>query len=64
VNVTIWYKEKNAQSYRQLYNIEKIDYCRMIKAAYAIPWFSDLVDWVKTFLPGLVKDCPITGVSN
>jgi hypothetical protein len=64
VNVTVWHKEKIARNYRQLYNIENIDYCNMIKSANSVPWFKYFVDWAKTFLPGFVKDCPYKGVSN
>jgi hypothetical protein len=64
VNVTCWYKEKIERNFRQLYNIENIDYCKMIKTADSLPWFSYFVDWAKAFLPGMIKDCPIRGVSN
>jgi hypothetical protein len=60
--LTGWHKEKIAQNYRQIFNVEKIDYCSMIKTANLLPWFNDLIDWAKSFLPGLVKDCPITEV--
>jgi hypothetical protein len=62
VNITGWFKEKTAQNFRQLYNIENIDYCGSLKTINLMPWFSYFIDWAKTFLPGLIKDCPITGV--
>jgi hypothetical protein len=64
VNVTGWYKEKIAQNYRQIFNVDKIDYCSMIKTADSLPWFSYFIDWAKAFLPGLVRVCPVTGVSS
>jgi hypothetical protein len=64
LNITGWYKEKIAQNYRQIFNVERIDYCSMIKTADSLPWFKYFIDWAKAFLPGLVKDCPYSGVSN
>jgi hypothetical protein len=64
VNITGWHKEKIEQNYRQLFNIENIDYCATMKTVDLMPWFKYFVEFAKEFLPGLVKDCPITGVSN
>jgi hypothetical protein len=64
LNITLWHKEKIARNYRQLFNIENIDYCGTMKTVDALPWFKFFVEWAKDFLPGLVKDCPVTGVGN
>jgi hypothetical protein len=64
VNITCWYKERTDRNYRQLFNIENIDYCSTIKTIDSLPWFKYFIEFAKLYLPGLVKDCPITGVRD
>jgi hypothetical protein len=64
INVTIWHKEKTARNYRQIFNVEKIDYCSTIKNVNKIPWLKYFVFFAKETLPGLVQDCPVRGVNS
>jgi hypothetical protein len=64
LSVSGWYKETLGQNFHQYFNVEKIDHCSMMKIIETVPWFNYFIYWANTHLPGVVKPCPFTGVSN
>jgi hypothetical protein len=61
LNVTVWHKSKTASNFRQIININKIDYCNVKANLNSYPWMKDLLFWSEVTLPGLVRDCPYEG---
>jgi hypothetical protein len=61
-NVTLWHKEKTAKNYRQLINVEKIDYCPNFRNAKKLPWFQYFMEFTKEAYPELTHDCPYVDV--
>jgi hypothetical protein len=64
LNITGWYKENLGRNFHQFFNVEKIDYCDLMKTIDSIPWFKFFMNWADAHLPGIIKPCPFTGVSN
>jgi hypothetical protein len=64
LNITVWHKEKIARNFRQIINLNKIDYCNAKKNINSFPWFKDLLFFAEETMPGLVQDCPYKGVSS
>jgi hypothetical protein len=55
LNVTSWHKEKIARNFRQIINVNKIDYCSAKKNIQNFPWFKDLLFFAEETLTGLFK---------
>jgi hypothetical protein len=61
LNITVWHKSKTASNFRQIININKIEYCSVKENLNSYPWMKDLLFWSEVTLPGLVRDCPYEG---